>query len=211
MSEVLDEERRDTFLQALQGLENEKSRDAEYDANEARERERETELEREREQDERRMVAEAQVAEEQRRSLQQPSNHRRIDSEKDYGIDSSHPTPKSAQPPSALSKNTSNPVNKAPPKPSRSPPRITPPRKITSTGIYKRSVATMAALQHLISNMAQSMSKNPMLLLRFVLFLMGIVVALSRRDVKDRVARITGSGWDKVKRTVGMGVKVSYI
>lgn len=209
MSEVLDEERRDSFLQALQGLENEKSRDADRDANETRERE--MELEREQEQEERRKVAEAQAAQEQHRSQQQPSNHRRVGSEKDYGIDSSHPTPTSAQPPSAPSKTPSNPINQAPPKPSRSSPRTTSPRKPTSTSIYKRSVAIMAALQQIVSQMAQSMSKNPISLLRLVLFLMGMVVALSRRDVKDRVARITGTGWDKVKRTVGMGVKVSYI
>ena len=50
-----------------------------------------------------------------------------------------------------------------------------------------------------------------MLLLRFVLFLVGLVLALSRRDVKDRLGRITGSGWEKIRGTVGMGVKVSYI
>lgn len=69
----------------------------------------------------------------------------------------------------------------------------------------------MSAVQHLISNVTEQISRNPMSLLRFILFLMGLVVALSRRDVKDRLGRLTGAGWDKMKRTVGMGVKVSYI
>jgi hypothetical protein len=63
----------------------------------------------------------------------------------------------------------------------------------------------------MISNMTNQISQNPMGLLRFVMFLMGLIVALSRRDVKDRLGRLTGAGWDKIKRTVGMGVKVSYI
>lgn len=46
-----------------------------------------------------------------------------------------------------------------------------------------------------------------MAMLRFVLFLMGLVAAFSRQDVKERLA----AAWDKIKRMVGMGVKVSYI
>jgi hypothetical protein len=48
-------------------------------------------------------------------------------------------------------------------------------------------------------------------LMRMVIFLAALIVAFSRRDVRDRVGRLTGTGWDKIKGTVGMGVKVSYI
>ena len=210
MSEILDEDRRETLLHTLQALEDEKSRDAKYDSNEAGPLE--TELLQQQEREEKPRLDEAEAAEENLSNQQTNSNHRRTYSEKDYGIESPDPTSTPAQPPSAPSRHISKPVHQAPSqKPPRLPARNTSPKKPTSTSIYKRSVATMAALRPLIFSMAQSMSKNPLSILRFVLFVMGIVIALSRRDVKDRIARITGPGWDKVKRTVGMGVKVSYI
>lgn len=205
LSEFLDEERRDQFLQTLQALKDEKSRDAESDVHETLEREKE--LQYQREQEEQRILDDSQRAATTQKPQKPSSNHRRTHSEKDYGIDSSHPT---STPPPA-SKPPPKPINQPPPKSPRSSPGTTPPKKPTSTSIFKRTTAIMTAMQHLITNMAHSMSKNPISLLRFVLFLMGIVVALSRRDVKESVARVTGAGWEKVRRTVGMGVKVSYI
>ena len=43
------------------------------------------------------------------------------------------------------------------------------------------------------------------------LFLLALLFALGRRDVRDRVRRIANDSWDSLRRTVGMGVKVSYI
>jgi hypothetical protein len=50
-----------------------------------------------------------------------------------------------------------------------------------------------------------------MSIVRTLLFVLGILMAMSRQDVRDRVRRITGGAWQKIRSTVGMGVKVSYI
>lgn len=77
--------------------------------------------------------------------------------------------------------------------------------------ILNRSMTWLITLQKLISNTALHMSQNPAGLLRFVLFLVAIIAAFGRRDLRQRIRRLAGGGWDKVRQTVGMGVKVSYI
>ena len=202
-SEVLDEEVRESFLQTLRSLENEETQNQDQLDDILKERQ---DL----------VDQEPQPAEESERASmdtirQQPQvSHQRTESETDYGIETNAtlaaaPTTK-PQPPKSISK----PMKAMQPRPPHSS-SSNYPRKQPSTGIYKRSLALMSALQHLISNMTEQISRNPISLLRFILFLMGLVVALSRRDVKDRLGRLTGAGWDKMKRTVGMGVKVSYI
>ena len=82
---------------------------------------------------------------------------------------------------------------------------------MANKGVYERGLAFLASLQQLLLSIARSTTNNPTILLRTILFLVALVVALSRRDVKERIRRITGVGWGKLKSTVGMGVKVSYI
>ena len=77
--------------------------------------------------------------------------------------------------------------------------------------ILNRSMTWLFTLQKLISNTALHMSQNPAGLLRFVLFLVAMIAAFGRRDLRQRIRRLAGGGWDKVRQTVGMGVKVSYI
>ena len=202
-SEVLDEDVRESFLQTLRSLENEETQGQDQLDHILTER---GDL----------LNQEPQPAEDSERASidtirQQPQvSHQRTESETDYGIETSATLPAAPptkpQPPKSISK----PMKAMQPRPPHSS-SSNYPRKLPSTGIYKRSLALMSALQHLISNMTEQISRNPMSLLRFVLFLMGLIVALSRRDVKDRLGRLTGAGWDKMKRTVGMGVKVSYI
>jgi hypothetical protein len=59
--------------------------------------------------------------------------------------------------------------------------------------------------------MAGGFKTRPMLLMQMLAFVVGILVLLSRREVKERVKMILGKGWLKVRQTAGMGVKVSYI
>jgi len=42
-------------------------------------------------------------------------------------------------------------------------------------------------------------------------FIIGMLVVLGRRDLREKVRRVLGQGWGKVMQTAGMGVKVSYI
>lgn len=203
-SEVLDEEIREEFLQTLQSLEDEESKgqdqseDALPHVNELTEQEP--------------LPVDEMRSDSMETLRQKPSaKSRRPDSEQDYGIDRPGGTPLDAPkaqpaPPKSISKPTRAVQPKHPrPQPNRST------GKTTNTSIYRRSAAVLSALQQLIRNMTEQVSRNPMSLFRFVLFLMGLIVALSRRDVKDRLGRLTGTGWDKVKRTMSMGVKVSYI
>ena len=135
---------------------------------------------------------------------QRPQVHQRNYSEHDYGIDIPKPSSDSSRrlpsssfkPPSnsSRSQTISSAQNKKPPSPSPS-------------SLFIRSTTLLINFQTLILNMTYSLSKNPMALVRFVLFVLGLVVALSRRDVKVRIAK----GWEKVRQTVGMGVKVTYI
>lgn len=82
------------------------------------------------------------------------------------------------------------------------------PRKV---GIYHGTISIISNLQNLLLNLTQSLSQSPMVLLRFVFFLVALVLALSRNDVRVGVERILASSWNKLRGTVGMGVKVSYI
>ena len=46
---------------------------------------------------------------------------------------------------------------------------------------------------------------------RLLMFLFAFLILASRRDIRVRLRRTLADGWDKVRRTVGMGVKVSYV
>lgn len=55
------------------------------------------------------------------------------------------------------------------------------------------------------------MQKNPSAMLRFLLFVLVFVGAASQRVVRERLRRVAGGAWEKVRGTLGMGVRVSYI
>jgi len=133
------------------------------------------------------------------------SAHRRQDSEKDFGIENANPAAVTPPPPPKSSlKPPSKPTQ---PQSTKSSPVRSSKQPAPSMSVYKRSAALISNLQHFMAGLTRSASRNPMVLLRFVFFLVGIVVALSRRDVKARITQ----AWEKVRRTIGMGVKVSYI
>jgi len=200
-SEVLDEELREVFLETLQSFEDEENKGQDHFEDALPQQDDLTEQD-------------PHTAEDTERERidtvrqQPPNQHHRSNSETDYGIESAPAdASKSKRPPS---KPNMKPARTSQPRPARSSPSNYP-RKPPNTSIYKRSLALMAAAQHMISRMTEHMAQNPIALLRFVLFLMGLIVAFNRRDVKERLGGLTGAGWDKLKRTVGMGVKVSYI
>jgi hypothetical protein len=205
MSEVLDEERREFFLQALQSLEEEKQAETDQGATARWQQEGERQKEQ--------TVAEKKKPEQAPIDMDRPKydsgsqQHKRVDSEIDYGIDESTPTRTAKKPASQ--------GNLKPPRQQQTNGKLSPqsraPKKIGQVSTYKRGLALMGAMQRSILAMAQSLSKNPMNLLRIVMFLIGLIAAFGRRDIRDRLGRITANGWEKTKRTVGMGVKVSYL
>ncbi|KAI0389875.1 hypothetical protein F5Y17DRAFT_469364 [Xylariaceae sp. FL0594] len=195
VSSVLDEERREAFVQALQSLQEEQQ------AAEQRERE---ELQKQEEklrkdiEEARRLRAENEARE--RRRLEE-ERVKREGSEVDYGIEPTHPAraPNKAQAP----KNTSPPSKTPRPVPPTSKGKKTVARPSFGT----RAVMIISQFRKIIEQMAVSLKTNPVVLLRLIAFLVSIIVVFSRKDLRERVQRILGSGWNKIKSTAGMGVK----
>lgn len=209
MSEILDEERRDVFLQALQSLETQKASDQETE--ESILQRRDEDLKRQQQEANLRRLENSRIVQDQLNQASEAKAHKRSESEGDYGIEDPVPG-KSINRPSAANAagiTTSSLANHR---------RLSPTSKAPSTSkraqrnsVYKRGRALLAAFQRLLLNMAHSTSKNPAILLRMVLFVIALLLTFSRRDVRDRVNNVTRFAWSKFRGTVGMGVKVSYI
>ncbi|KAI0476746.1 hypothetical protein F4859DRAFT_480020 [Xylaria cf. heliscus] len=199
VSSVLDEERREAFLQALQSLQEEQHA-AQQKEREEQQRQ-EDELKRDIEQA-RRLRAENEAKE--RRRLEEEHSKREA-SEVDYGIEQSPrpPTPNkmrrhrnaSVMSRSAQSSSSTSRSKKA----------------VTTPGLGTRAAMIIANIQNLIEQLGGSLRNNPMLLMRLIAFIVSIIIVFSRKGLRERVQRIVGSGWNKVKQTAGMGVKVSYL
>lgn len=208
LSEVLDEERKEVFLQTLDGLKEEKEQGELRAA--ALQREKDAELERQAHDAERRRAEEAAAAE-----RAQQNEHKRNGSEVDYGVEKSR---RNGTPKGRGSKSADRQSGKAGGSSGRaasssltgsSSKNVRKPEKPEARPGQTRALANI--LRNLFKYISQTITGNPMSLARAVLFMLGIIMALSRQDVRERVRRITGAGWQKVKGTVGMGVKVSYI
>ncbi|GAW25723.1 putative peroxin 26 [Rosellinia necatrix] len=199
VSAVLDEERREAFLQALQSLQEEQQ------AAQQREREEQQKQEDDLRRDienARRLRAENEARE--RRRLEEEQAKREA-SEVDYGIEQSPPH-------SSLGKarNTGNgsALTKSAQSPS-STPKVK--KAVAPPGLRARAAMIIANLQAIMEQIGISLRANPAMLMRLIAFIVSIIVVFSRRDLRERIQRILGSGWNKVKQTAGMGVKVSYL
>lgn len=209
MSEVLDEERREAFVQALQSLKEEKEHDS-IREKELRKRQEE-EMQQRRQEEERRRREEAKVDEDKWRreneERQRTPGARSTASTRDRGTSASSssrvPAQPSGQQPSG--QNNKQPASSKARGPQKKPPPSPPP------GLYRRATSLLLLMQNSLSNARQSMAKNPMVFLRFLLFLMAFSLAFARRDVRERIKRTINDMWTRIRRTVGMGVKVSYI
>ncbi|KAF9253518.1 hypothetical protein LCP9604111_1044 [Penicillium roqueforti] len=203
LSEVLDEERKELFLQTLEGLKEEKER-GEMRAVELQ-RAKDVELERKRE-DERREAEEAAAAAAAR---VQSNGNKRNTSEVDYGIEKNRTNG------SPKGKGARQPTDKSPNGKSRAPvsssssKNVKKQDKAEPRGRPTQAVAT--GVRNIFRHIIRTVSGNPMSIVRILLFLIGITMAMSRQGVRDRIRRITDGAWQKVKATAGMGVKVSYI
>ncbi|KAI0903967.1 hypothetical protein F4823DRAFT_616727 [Ustulina deusta] len=199
VSSVLDEERREAFLQALQSLQEEQQ------AVQQREREeqqrQEDNLRRDIE-DTRRLRAENEAREYRRLEEERV---KREASEVDYGIEQS---PQPASPSKARKSRNGSALSN----PSQSSSSASKAKKATvAPNLGTRAAIIIANLRNVIEQIGSSLRTNPMLLMRLIAFVVSIIVVFGRRDLRERIKRILGSGWNKVKQTAGMGVKVSYI
>ncbi|KAK5701276.1 hypothetical protein LTR17_022733 [Elasticomyces elasticus] len=203
MSDSLDEERRDAFLHALEDLKDEKDGTAVRERKLAAQREREMDEQRRRE-------------EEEARRAEEEAGRRKAEEEKQAklkGDTSSHasvigstggvkPTPKPTP--------TSRPGPRTPAKKPLSRPPPAPPATL-----YRRASYVLQSLQSTILQASRGMGLggggSSFALFRFLMFMLAFVLVAARRDVRVRVRRMVEQGWGKVRKTVGMGVKVSYI
>jgi hypothetical protein len=210
ISEVLDEERREAFLQALQSLQDEQNEVARRER-EVQKREEE-QLQRDIEEARRRRAEN----EERERQLQQElerGSTKTASSEVDYGIENSHPNGSANGSTKARSsKGTSKPARSNGATVSHgSRPSVSGRKAAPPPSLMKRAGAIIANLRKLLDAVAISFKGNPMILVRTLAFIVALLLLLSKRDIKDRVKGIMGKGWNKVRATAGMGVKVSYI
>ncbi|EKJ70723.1 hypothetical protein NXS19_011714 [Fusarium pseudograminearum] len=227
VSSVLDEERREAFLQALQSLHDEQQEQEKLEneerqrqedelqkeieaakklraENEERERKR-IEEERAKREEEEKEKAKAKQAEEE--------SAKREGGEVDYGVDdtASHngsTRPRKARTLSSSSKqsrvsktqSTSQAGSKANGKAVSRPPTLA-----------SRASMVISHLGVVIEKLRASLNANPMLLFKFMAFIMGLLLMFGNANLRARVKRILSVFWAKVKGTAGMGVKVSYI
>ncbi|KAM0701598.1 hypothetical protein Q7P35_010506 [Cladosporium inversicolor] len=202
----LDEERKEAFVAALEGLKEEREglKRREVELQEQREREVQEALRR-KEQEEKRRVEEAE------RERQKHEQQQRDQAAKTAANTTSNNNNNESRP-SALSNNGSNTNSSNPPngharggQPSR------PARKTSSNSQQPANAATLLTR---LTTMAHHLRHNvgPSLLnARLLMFLFAFLILASRRDIRVRLRRTLADGWDKVRRTVGMGVKVSYV
>lgn len=205
MSEVLDEERREAFVHALQSLREEKDHDALREKELAKRQEEE--LKHRQQEDERRLAEEAKEEAERRRQEAESRQRPQSSMSNGSGRDRAAASGASARPP-----HQTNGHGQRPPPPSSSrPPKAT--RKPVSPppSVYRRASSLMTLIQSTLIGAQRSLARNPMAMLRLLLFLLAFALAFARRDVRERIRRTVGQALDRIKRTVGMGVKVSYI
>jgi hypothetical protein len=206
ISSVLDEERREAFLQALQSLQEEQMESERREKEERRYQEEQ--LKRDVEEARRRRIES-----EEREKREEEARNKRSErgSEIDYGVEDSPPRPGSSKSRSSVKGGSAKGGRSLP---SSSPTaRSSVPAKNVKVppSLLTRAGNVVMNVRKLVESMAGSFKTRPMLLMQMLGFIVGILVLLSRRDVKERVKSILSKGWGKIRQTAGMGVKVSYI
>ncbi|KAI9733764.1 MAG: hypothetical protein M1818_007178 [Claussenomyces sp. TS43310] len=203
-SEILDEERRDAFLQALQSLQDDQY-EREAQEQEAQ-RQQEDQLQKDLDEARQRRLEEEERERQRQEQLHTPS--KRPSSEVDYGIESTNPSlsakgsskARSARGVSKSTRSRGSVSNAAQPSVSDS-------KAVVAPTMVKKARAIIANIMKLMESMAESFRMKPMILLRVLAFIVALTLALGRKDIKDRLRRILDGGWKKLRATAGMGVK----
>ncbi|EEH44729.1 uncharacterized protein PADG_01018 [Paracoccidioides brasiliensis Pb18] len=219
LSEVLDDERKEAFLQTLENLREEKEqgllRSAEL------QREKEAELERQRQEEQGRLAAEQKAAAEKSLASKLGNSHQRTSSEVDYGIDNGVPNVGSSsknrilKPATKVGRASASASSSSSAAAAAGRSAAESSKQVKKTGKSKPVIRQMRMLANmlvaLVKYIGRSKSASSMSFLRTLLIVFGALLALSRANVRARLRRVTDSGWQKIRGTVGMGVKVSYI
>lgn len=89
--------------------------------------------------------------------------------------------------------------------------RVKAPEKKGQANVLQRTFALYNMVSSIVSNTTANLMRNPAPLLRFVLFLMVFLGALARTDLRERLRRAIRRSLESVRHTIGMGFKASYI
>jgi hypothetical protein len=208
LSKVLDEERKEAFLQALEGLKEENERGILRAAE--LQREKEVEFIHHMREQEQKGAEEPAAAEQQNRIA-------RRSSEIDYGIEKDHPTSASksrglGNGPARLPDRTRNgstsgkKIFSPQPGPSKDVKQTKQPQSMEH-----QTHTLLTVLRRILHSVARNMSGNPLVVLRTFLLILGVIMAFSRQDIRARTRQAMSTGWRKLTGTVGMGLKVSYM
>lgn len=211
LNQEMDEERKDAFLRALVLLQEEPKREKERERQ--AERQREERLAEEKREAEKRRAAERRAKEEQESKRRQEAAKT-----KDPGKSNGDKQPERSQritvDSKAIEDSKQTDAQGIVKQPIRQPSHSSIPAKKPSNPhptLYQRASLTLQAIQRNLFGMGKGFPKQPMALFRMVLFLIALITALARRDVRDRLGKARDTVWNNVRRTIGMGVKVSYI
>ncbi|KAK4661495.1 uncharacterized protein QC763_701760 [Podospora pseudopauciseta] len=77
--------------------------------------------------------------------------------------------------------------------------------------LASRATVVLGNLKGVVDQFAKAWQMNPFAMYRFLAFIIGLVVVFGRKRTRERVMRLVGVAWGKVAATAGMGTKVSYI
>ncbi|KAK4157932.1 hypothetical protein C8A00DRAFT_11300 [Chaetomidium leptoderma] len=234
VSPVLDDERREAFLQAMDTLreeqveaerrEDEERRKREEairgDIEEARRLRAENEAREKKRLEEERVKREEEAGERERAAkAASASAAATAATEGDFGVERTRTPP----PPKAKAKAKGGSSRSKPP---ASPgaggmarPRGPVPRRgasgssnaVAAPTLMSRASLVVDNLRTLVEELAGVFQTKPYVLLRMLAFVVGLLLLLSRKRIRERIAKILAASWGKVKATAGMGTKVSYI
>jgi len=215
MSDILEEERREGFLQALQSLQDEKSFDSRREQEIQRQRDQQLSDVRRREEEER-VSQEAYIqAEAERLSKEQAA---RSAHEKDFGVDKTKSHETSSSNASKAASTTSDDRRPSPVRKvqrssaaARRPPGGPLERPKPPPGLHTRASGLLATMHAAFIATGHTLSAHPMALFRFVVFMIAFLMAVGRRDVRALLTDGAESAWVRIRRTIGMGVQVSYV
>lgn len=226
-SPILDEERREAFLQALQSLQEDQQQSERLENEEKlrQEEQRQKEL-----QDARRSRAENEERERRRIEEEQARRDGNASEAGSAARFRRHKAPSSAagststkggRPKSSRSiraaptgqklTTAASTVSHASASSSRTRSREKANAVVPATSLSARTNVLFQNMWALVEQMSAAFQASPLNMLRMLVFIVALLTMLGKRNLRERVARILGNGWSKIKGTAGMGVKVSYI
>ncbi|KAK3953586.1 hypothetical protein QBC32DRAFT_323387 [Pseudoneurospora amorphoporcata] len=82
---------------------------------------------------------------------------------------------------------------------------------VAGPGMGTRASLILSNIRSVLDQVMTAFHGNPFLLYRTLAFIIGFLLMFSNKRVRDRITRVVQQGWGKVRATAGMGMKVSYI